>query len=535
MMGHRFRAPSTDGGVLAQPPIDECQTLAWSNFHRLNAWNHDFQGQTSGELRRIARQDLLEGSRAYLASLGQPAPDVDPVWRDRPLVLSGHQPELFHPGVWVKNFVGGQLAKNLGGLSAHIIVDNDLPKSAAVRVPTLRNQSLHTSFVEFDHQNPEVPFECWQLGNADLFQAFPTRVQATMAGLGIEPLLPEFWLVAQKQLTRTQSIGLSFAAARRSLEVGWGLKNLDIPLSSLCQTEPFLWFFCHLIAHLDRFWLIHNQALDVYRQANRIRSRNHPVPPLREQGEWREAPFWVWRAGQARRRSLMVARSGAELLLRISGEEQEFLRLPLLINQDAQKAVERLRTLPELGIALRTRALTTTLFSRLILSDLFIHGIGGAKYDELGDTILQQFFGIEPPGFLTLSLTLWLGLPQHQVTAESRRALKLRIRDHIFNPDRHLPTPMPNQAAAIVERKRAAIHGPVSTHAERASRCRTINDCNRQLAPFVLGQLQQLRLEEAKLDRELHEDRWARYREYPFVLFSEKRLAQAMGSAATTR
>ena len=39
-------------------------------------------------------------------------------------------------------------------------------------------------------------------------------------------------------------------------------------------------------------------------------------------------------------------------------------------------------------------------FSRFMLGDLFIHGIGGAKYDELGDEIARRFFGIEPPGFL---------------------------------------------------------------------------------------------------------------------------------------
>ena len=32
-----------------------------------------------------------------------------------------------------------------------------------------------------------------------------------------------------------------------------------------------------------------------------------------------------------------------------------------------------------------------------VLSDLFIHGIGGAKYDELTDEIIRRFFGIEPP------------------------------------------------------------------------------------------------------------------------------------------
>ena len=40
-----------------------------------------------------------------------------------------------------------------------------------------------------------------------------------------------------------------------------------------------------------------------------------------------------------------------------------------------------------------------------MLSDLFIHGIGGAKYDELTDQIICRFFGFEPPGFVALSAT----------------------------------------------------------------------------------------------------------------------------------
>ena len=37
--------------------------------------------------------------------------------------------------------------------------------------------------------------------------------------------------------------------------------------------------------------------------------------------------------------------------------------------------------LRESGVKIRPRAILTTLYSRLFLSDLFIHGIGGAKYD----------------------------------------------------------------------------------------------------------------------------------------------------------
>ena len=97
------------------------------------------------------------------------------------------------------------------------------------------------------------------------------------------------------------------------------------------------------------------------------------------------------------------------------------------------------------SVRLRTRALTTTLFSRFLLGDLFIHGIGGAKYDELGDEIARRFFGIEPPGFLTLSMTLWLGLPADPATPADLAGVERGLRDLRFNPDRHLSEPYPTK------------------------------------------------------------------------------------------
>ncbi len=82
--------------------------------------------------------------------------------------------------------------------------------------------------------------------------------------------------------------------------------------------------------------------------------------------------------------------------LRIAGEDNVLIELPLNPDSEACCAVERLRDLPARSIRLRTRALLTTMYSRLLLGDLFIHGIGGSKYDELGDEIMRRFLGFEP-------------------------------------------------------------------------------------------------------------------------------------------
>ena len=204
---------------------------------------------------------------------------------------------------------------------------------------------------------------------------------------------------------------------RRAREAEWGVRNAEVPLSGVCETEAFLWFASHLLAHLPRFREVHNAALGRYRAAYGIRSRHHPVPDLAVDGDWLEAPFWAWRRERPRRRPLLARQVDPKRMeLRIAGEDEPLIELPLGPDREACCAVERLRELPALGVRLRTRALTTTMFARCLLGDLFIHGIGGAKYDELGDEISRGFFGVEPPAFLTLSLTLWPGLPDDPAT-----------------------------------------------------------------------------------------------------------------------
>src|SRR5262249_21162207 len=155
----------------------------------------------------------------------------------------------------------------------------------------------------------------------------------------------------------------------------------------------------------------------------------HPVPDLGRQGDWLEAPFWAWRAGAPRRRPLLVRQLARTMELRIGGEPGPLLEIPLAADREACCAVEQLRTLPARGVRLRARALTTTMSAGLMLGGLFLHGIGGAKYDELGDAIAQRFFGFEPPTYFTLSMTLWLGLDTDPGSAGRLAAVTAELRD----------------------------------------------------------------------------------------------------------
>lgn len=536
MTPRRFKAPASDGEILADPPLAKVADALDANLGRFGPWDHDFQGRRATRLRSMARAEVLDRARRHLRAFGQddlgdlPDPSRDP---SIPLIVTGHQPELSHPGVWVKNFAASSIAGSVGGLGLNLIVDNDIPKSAAIRVPFRDGDRLLSRFEAFDEWAGELPFEDLNVQDEASFASFADRVVGLMGDLIPDPLIRHDWPRAVEMSRQTDRLGLRLAVMRRAREADWGIRNAEVPLGSVCESEAFLWFASHLLAQLPRFRSVHNEALDRYRKAHKIRSKNHPVADLATEDDWQESPFWAWRKEAPRRHPLLVRQVSAERMqLRISGEDTTLCELSLGPDRDACCAVERLRELPGEGVRLRTRALTTTMFARALLGDLFIHGIGGAKYDELGDEVFRGFFGIEPPGFLTLSLTLWPGLPDDPATPGRLREVEAGIRDLTFNPDRHLPDPAPEGARAALEAKRGAVKGPLESRRDRISRYFSIRRANEELGAFVSADRDVLAAEAERLQAGLARNGLARSREFAAVLHPVDRLRSALIGAS---
>jgi hypothetical protein len=533
MTARRLRAPATDGGLLIDPPWGEVLGLVGTNTERLSGWDYDVQGRRASRLRPQARREVLGLARDFLRRHGlgdfpTPAGSTDAGAVDVPLIVTGHQPELFHPGVWVKNFATAAIAQACGGFALNLIVDNDIPKASSIRVPAVRDGQLRTVPVDFDEWQGEIPYEDWKVGDESLFSSFADRVREVLGDSVPDPLIDDFWPRAIQRREDVDAVGLRFSLARREIEASWGVSNLELPLGLLCQTDSFLWFASHLIAQLPPFQEVHNTCLARYRAVHRIRSRHHPVADLGRVDDWLEAPFWVWRGGRPRRRALLARRRARVVDLRIAGEDEILVSLPLTPDGEACCAVERLRDLAAGSIRLRTRALTTTMFARLFLGDLFIHGIGGAKYDELGDQITRDFFGFEPPGFLTLSLTLRLGLPTEPVTRDDLTAVGRDIRDLSFNPDRHLDEPYPEELRNLINEKRAAIAGPVTSRRERVARATSIRRLNDSMQPWVSAMRADLMSRRPAIRAGLRSNRIAGNREFASVLHSESRLRHVL-------
>ncbi len=123
----RFRTPQEDGQTLVEPPRPELGGVIASNRRRSARFDYDLQGRSLAELSASARRALVDRAIEYTRRYR----DVSPRHRQAaqaggPIVLSGHQPQLFHAGVWYKNFVLGDVAKEVGGAAIHLLIDSDL-------------------------------------------------------------------------------------------------------------------------------------------------------------------------------------------------------------------------------------------------------------------------------------------------------------------------------------------------------------------------------------------------------------------------
>lgn len=520
----RLRAPANDGGKLIAPPLDRVSEVLECNTTTIAAYDYDVQGRSLGQLAEEARSELVQAAWAYTRSyrdIDRPALEAG-----TRLILAGHQPQLFHPGVWFKNFVLDEIAKNHRGVAVNLVIDSDTIKTTSVRVPSGTVAAPIVENVCLDRQSVEIPYEARQIVDRECLASFGRRAAEKIRSLVAAPFVETFWPRVVERLGACQNLGEVVAQARHVQEGLWGSTTYEIPQSHVCDLPAFHWFTCHVLARLPRMWEVYNRSVADYRRANHVRSTAHPVPDLAAVDDWLEAPYWIWDTANPSRRRLFVRQRGDEILL--SDRHGFEAALALTPEGDAARAVDQLAELAGRGIRIRTRALVTTLFARLLLGDLFLHGIGGAKYDQVTDAIIERFFGLKPPEYMTVTATLRLPIARPQITAEDARRIGALLRDQTYHPERHLSMDGDAALASLAERKRQWISTEPTPENARL-RCRNIRAVNEQMQPYLDAARRQLQSERASIETSLRASAILASREYAFCLYPEETLRQLMG------
>lgn len=516
-----FKVPREDRSLLSIPSLEKANDLVEENRKLFNSVDCFLHGRSLQDLRSAARISAINAAREFSSFLlHTPLPDV-PI---DSCVLSGHQPELFHVGVWAKNFTLAGIARRTRSVPINLVIDNDALGSTSVRLPVGTRDHLRTTLVPFDTPRPPIPWEEAEVLDRSLLEQFGDTVGRTLrTDWGFNPLIESAWGSAINSVRRSNRLCDGLTGFRTNLEREWGLQNLELPMSKLCETEPFLWFVAHLIMRLPEFHQIYNESVVEYRQAHRLRNRMQPVPDLERQTDWLEAPFWVWQRGESDRGRLFVRQVGSVCEMKYG--DNHFATIPYMPEGSLDTAVQILNELPQRGIRLRTRALTTTLFARTCLSDLFVHGIGGAKYDAMTDQICEQFFGFRAPSYMTISATLYLPLGQQfPVTTNQLHEVERRRRDLNYNPDRYLTDP--SRSADLIAEKQQLLTTAKQMRDTQQLRGRLTHSQHTRLTEIrteLFSRLepmrQELNNERTDMLRQLAANELLRNREYSFALY----------------
>ncbi|MEE8452118.1 MAG: hypothetical protein V3R99_09395 [Thermoguttaceae bacterium] len=527
----RLRAPRGDRTALIEPSLDAVSAMVDANVRLAAERDYDVQGVSLRELSRQARDELLAEAVRWTSAYRDISALSD---RSGPIFLAGHQPQLFHPGVWLKNFVLDHVACRQGAVAVNLLIDSDTVKSTLVRLPTGTPAEPRAVSIGLDRSEPRVPYEERRIVDREQFARFGRHVAEQVAGLVPDPLINTYWPMVRHRAEQTENLGSCLAQARDQLEARWGSQTLQVPQSRICRTASFCRFVAHLLAQLPRFSDAYNRSVREYRRVHRIRSTAHPVPDLVVLGEWFEAPFWVWTSEDPHRRALFVRSAGDRLVL--SDRRNIQFDLPLTADGDATRAVERLMELAadetnHRGVKIRSRALITTLWARLVLGDLFIHGIGGAKYDQVTDLLIGRFFGLVPPDFMVVSATLHLPIARRPIarrrtTPADARAIRQQLRRLTYHPEcfadpSQSPLGTDASLSELIEAKRHWIRTPQTAENAR-TRYGRIRQLNEALQPWVATQREELLRRQEETARALRVEDVLGRREYGFCLYPEK-------------
>jgi hypothetical protein len=441
----RLRMSSAYENRLLEPPLSE-----WPSV-RCVLHNERLQA-----LRDAARQRLVNaaiGYRAMLVEIGRtagmfaaddPAISGDP--SSQPLIMTGHQPVIFHSGLTFKYQTTETFALEHKTLSVAVVIDTDEGDAGAFPFPSteapfqlLADQATNPSTKITSNQMSTVTgsfsVAASLLGasrrkSPDLIRNQASRVFAALQNCGCHAEADRFQRIAEQYATLPTD-----SMMEANLIVRWnaGLagRTPEIPLSMICTFPEVLQFFAEVLAQPFEFARCYNDTLDAFRAVHKIRNVANPFPNLHIEEARCELPFWLIDPVKGTREIVSIRKQGFESFLEANGADVT----EIFPGNEGASLFSMLiggkHFVPRGGL------ITATL--RILFSDLFVHGTGGGRYDVFTSQFIRAWWNVEPTPFAVASASRYLFDQERQVLSRLQE-ISNNIRDYQFNPQRYFGT-----------------------------------------------------------------------------------------------
>ncbi len=285
---------------------------------------------------------------------------------DRPVIATGHQTLLWHPGILAKYLLVAELAGDRGRYAAaNLIVDQHTDHFADFEIPVRRDVdgALRLETITLTTPLPEVPM-CRHPAFVPSSRAVIADAALPSVRAGAQGILDA--VAAHRDL---DNAALQMAAALDDLMARWVAPIPGVCASSLMRTPLAAALLEEMADDPRRCAACYNAAVERFPEARipRLDTDRTPV----------ELPLWKLGPDQRRRHA-----------------DESDLR----------------RSLGGDGATLLPRALFLTLLVRTGLCDLFVHGTGGANYDRVMEHWLESWLRLRPCPIAVATATLRLPL-----------------------------------------------------------------------------------------------------------------------------
>jgi hypothetical protein len=237
-------------------------------------------------------------------------------------------------------------------------------------------------------------------------------------------------------------------------------------------------------------------------------------------GDSVELPLWFLAAHG--RLAVFAVRHSGGVRLEAGGE------LLIELGADLEEGVN---TILEAGLQLAPKALALTLFVRMFCCDLFIHGVGGGRYDRVTDGVMRRYYGVEPPAFVVASMTMYLPLGAHVVSGDEVSAAKERLNRLEHNPDALLAevefdsADERERAISLATEKSSLIASIAAADADKKMLGARIREVNSELSAALSPLKRQFEEELAQLETQFAASEILTDRTYPYCFWAPQEIA----------
>ena len=279
-----------------------------------------------------------------------------------PLIATGHQAWLWHPGILAKDLVMTRFAQQTDADTFHLVVDQDSHESLHLQLPVIHDQRLATETIHLAATDVRIPTGWQPPVDPTSVQHHLVDVQQRLGdslAVDLDPVIQAF-----RELPPCQTLAQQITVVLTRLRKPYFDQPIPVCfVSDVIRLPSYQPWLDHMLADATHCVRSYNHAVDHHPSAH--------IAKLRVEPDRVELPLWAVRWEEPRQRVFADLAGQSNVLTFDNGQPVTPLSPGITPTPENSEA-----------FSLTPRAMCLTAILRQWCCDLFVHGRGGIEYDR---------------------------------------------------------------------------------------------------------------------------------------------------------